>query len=67
MVAVLVSVIFLAHYFPFTSFKLCNKEVNNVTHDLARLATFTSTKEWFEEPLGQSVPFFIDNATIILK
>ena len=36
-----------------------------VAHEQARLARVSATNEWFEEPMGDIVPFPIDDVTFI--
>ena len=56
---------FLACDFPLTNFEHCNREANKVAHELARLAKFSETREWFEEPLVEIVQPLIDDVTVI--
>ncbi|XBI25587.1 hypothetical protein VPH35_050487 [Triticum aestivum] len=48
-----------------TKFEHCNREANKVAHELARLANFSVTRDWFEEPISDIVSFLIDDVTII--
>ena len=36
--------------FPITKFEHCNREANRVAHELAKLARFSSSLNWFESP-----------------
>lgn len=45
--------------FPISTFEHCNREANKVAHQLARLARFSLTFDWFEEPLNEVVPFLV--------
>ena len=40
-----------AYDFPMSRFEDCNVEANKVAHELVRLARFSSTLDWLEEPL----------------
>ncbi|KAF7001034.1 hypothetical protein CFC21_016784 [Triticum aestivum] len=51
--------------FPLIVFEHCNRKVNKVAHELARLAKFSMTKDWFEKPMNDTVPFLINNVIII--
>ena len=44
-----------AYDFITTRFEHCNREANKVAHELARLARFSLTSDWFEEPLDEIV------------
>ena len=52
---------FLACDFPITKFEHCNREANRVAHELAKLARFSSSLNWFEEPLSEIVPLLIND------
>ena len=39
--------------------------MNKVAHELARLAKFSDSRDWFEEPFDEIVPFIIDDVTVI--
>lgn len=41
---------YMACDFPLTSFKHCNRETNRVNHELARVATFSRARDWFDHP-----------------
>uniref|UniRef100_A0A452XBN6 RNase H type-1 domain-containing protein n=1 Tax=Aegilops tauschii subsp. strangulata TaxID=200361 RepID=A0A452XBN6_AEGTS len=56
---------FMACDFPLTSFEFCNKEMNKVAHELARLAKYSMTRDWIEEPMENIVPLLTDDVTII--
>ena len=43
----------------------CNKERNKVAHELARLAKFSKTRDWCEEPIDNILSFLIDDVTLI--
>ena len=43
----------------------CNREANKVARELARLARFSETMGWFEEPLVEIVKPLIDDVTVI--
>ena len=58
---------FMACDFPLVGFEHCNKEANKVAHEIARVAKFSETRDWFEEPMSDIVPFPIDDVTIILS
>ena len=36
--------------FPRISFEQCNREANKVAHELARIAKYSMTRDWIEEP-----------------
>ncbi|KAF7079500.1 hypothetical protein CFC21_083722, partial [Triticum aestivum] len=46
-------------------FEHCNRESNKVAHEIARLAKFSLTSDWFEEPMNDIVSFIIDDVTVI--
>lgn len=48
-----------------TRFKHCNREANKAAHELARLAKFSLTSDWFEEPLSEIVMILIDDVMVI--
>ncbi|KAI5016612.1 hypothetical protein ZWY2020_006463 [Hordeum vulgare] len=56
---------FMACDFPLSCFEHCNRESNNVNHELARLAKVSVTRDWFEEPMADIVSFLINDVTII--
>ena len=56
---------FMACDFPQTSFERCNREANKVAHELARLARFSDTIDWFEEPQNEIVPFLLNDVSVI--
>ncbi|XBI08694.1 hypothetical protein VPH35_136388 [Triticum aestivum] len=56
------------HYacdFVMTRFEHCNREANKVAHELARLARFSLTSHYFEEPLNEIVIILTNNVTVI--
>ena len=56
------------HYacdFIMTKFEHCNREANKVAHELARLARFFSTSDWFEEPISEIVMFLTNDVVVI--
>ena len=48
-----------------TKFEYCNREANKVAHELARLARFSLTSDWFEEPLSEIVMFLTNDVLVI--
>ncbi|XBI20605.1 hypothetical protein VPH35_061859 [Triticum aestivum] len=46
-------------------FEHCNRETNKVAHELARLARFSLTSDWFEEPLSEIVMFLTNDVLLI--
>ena len=48
-----------------TRFEHCNREANKVAHELAKLARFYSTSEWFEAPLNENVMILTNDVLII--
>lgn len=56
---------FLACDFPLIRFEHCNREANKVVHEIARLAKFSVTRDWFEEPMNDIISFLTDDVTII--
>ena len=56
---------FMACDFPLVRFEHCNRKANKVAHEIARVAKFSETRDWFEEPLNDIVNFLIDDVTII--
>ena len=48
-----------------TRFEHCNREANKVAHELARLARFFSTSDWFEEPISEIVTFLTNDVLVI--
>jgi hypothetical protein len=56
---------FLACDFSIIRFDHCNREANQVAHEIARLAKFSAMRDWFEEPMNDIVPFLTDDVTII--
>ncbi|XBI59880.1 hypothetical protein VPH35_040876 [Triticum aestivum] len=48
-----------------TRFEHCNREANKIAHELARLARFFSTSDWFEEPLNEIVMILINDVLVI--
>ncbi|XBH95674.1 hypothetical protein VPH35_086196 [Triticum aestivum] len=56
------------HYacdFIMTRFEHCNREANRVAHELARLARFSSTLDWFEEPINEIVLSLTNDLLVI--
>ncbi|XBJ08616.1 hypothetical protein VPH35_013878 [Triticum aestivum] len=56
------------HYacdFVIARFEHCNREVNKVAHELARLARFSLTSDWFEEPLNEIVMILTNDVLLI--
>ncbi|XBJ23654.1 hypothetical protein VPH35_001739 [Triticum aestivum] len=56
------------HYacdFFMTRFEHCYREANKVAHELARLARFSLTSDYFEEPLNEIVVILTNDITII--
>ena len=49
-----------------SKFEHCNRDANKVAHELAWLARFSDTVDWFEEPLNEIVPFLFNNVSVIL-
>ncbi|XBJ08893.1 hypothetical protein VPH35_014081 [Triticum aestivum] len=56
---------FMACDFPLVRFEHCNRKANKAAHEIARVAKFSETRDWFEEPLNDIVNFLIDDVTII--
>ena len=56
---------FMACDFPLIRFEHCNRETDKVAYEIARIAKFSETKDWFEEPMNDIVNFLIDDVTII--
>ena len=48
-----------------TRFEHCNREANKVAHELARLARFSLTSDWFEEPLNEIVMLLANDVLFI--
>ncbi|XBJ10683.1 hypothetical protein VPH35_015501 [Triticum aestivum] len=56
------------HYacdFAVTRFEHCNRKANKVAHELARLARFSVTLDWFEEPINEIVMILTNDVLII--
>ena len=56
------------HYacdFVMTRFKHCYSEANKVAHELARLARFSLTSDWFEEPLNEILKILTNDVMFI--
>ncbi|XBH61203.1 hypothetical protein VPH35_115693 [Triticum aestivum] len=56
------------HYacdFVIARFEHCNREANKVAHELARLARFSLTSDWFEEPLNEIVMILTNDVLLI--
>ena len=51
--------------FVITSFEHYNRETNKVAHELARLARFSLTSDWFEESLPEIVSILINDLLLI--
>ena len=64
-VAVFDDCYFLACDFLITRFAHCNRQANKVAHELAKLTKFSSTFGWFEDPLSEIVPHFINDVIVI--
>ena len=56
---------FIACDFSMSKFEHYNREANKVAHELARLARFSGTVDWFEEPLIEIVPFLLNDVSVI--
>uniref|UniRef100_A0A453BDG5 RNase H type-1 domain-containing protein n=1 Tax=Aegilops tauschii subsp. strangulata TaxID=200361 RepID=A0A453BDG5_AEGTS len=56
---------FMACEFTITRFEHCNREANKVAHEIARLANFSTTRDWFEELMVGIVSLLIDDVTVI--
>ena len=48
-----------------TRFEHCNREANKVAHELVRLARFSSTSNWFEEPINEIVLILTNDVLVI--
>ncbi|XBI16545.1 hypothetical protein VPH35_058786 [Triticum aestivum] len=46
-------------------FEHYNREANKVAHELARLARFSLTSDWFEEPLNEIVIILTNDVLLI--
>ncbi|XBI76598.1 hypothetical protein VPH35_069815 [Triticum aestivum] len=55
----------LACDFSLVRFEHYNRKANKVAHEVARVAKFSETWDWFEEPMNDIVNFLIDDVTII--
>ena len=58
------------HYvcdFVMTRFEHCNREANKVAHELARLARFSLTSDWFKEPSNEIVMILTNRCTSYFK
>ncbi|XBI72514.1 hypothetical protein VPH35_066452 [Triticum aestivum] len=58
------------HYacdFVMTRFEHCYKEANKVAHELAILARFSLTSDYFEVPLNEIVVILTNDVTVILN
>ena len=56
------------HYacdFVIARFKHCNREANKVAHELARLARFSLTSDWFEGSLNEIVILLTNDVLFI--
>ncbi|KAM3275123.1 hypothetical protein ACQJBY_043852 [Aegilops geniculata] len=56
------------HYacdFIIVRFEHCNREANKVVHELARLARFSLTSGWSEEPLNEIVMILTNDVLLI--
>ncbi|XBJ18075.1 hypothetical protein VPH35_009334 [Triticum aestivum] len=56
---------FMTCDFSVTRFEHCNTKTNKVAHELARLAKFSKTRDWCEEPIDNILSFLIDDVTLI--
>ena len=56
---------FIACDFSMSKLEHCNREANKVAHELARLARFSDTVDWFEELLNEIVPFLLNDVSVI--
>ena len=56
---------FMACDFPLVRFEHCNRKANKVAHEIGRVAKFSETRDWFEEPMNDIVKFLINDVTII--
>ncbi|KAF7013079.1 hypothetical protein CFC21_027205 [Triticum aestivum] len=48
-----------------TRYEHCNREANKVAHELARLARFSLSSVWFEEPFNEIVMLLTNYVLII--
>ncbi|KAM3402325.1 hypothetical protein ACQJBY_006310 [Aegilops geniculata] len=46
-------------------FEHCNREANKVAHELAGVAKFSLTSDWFEEPLNKIVMILTNDVLLI--
>ena len=53
--------------FLFLGSNIINREENKVVHELARLARFSSTVDWFAEPMNEIVPFLTKDVCISVE
>ncbi|XBI64002.1 hypothetical protein VPH35_044285 [Triticum aestivum] len=56
------------HYacdFVMTRFEHCYREANKLDHELARLARFSLSSDYFEEPLNEIVVILTNDVTVI--
>lgn len=51
--------------FLFPGSNIVIEKANKVAHELARLARFSSTIDWFEEPMNEIVPFLTNDVSVI--
>lgn len=51
--------------FPISRFEHCNRQVNKVDEELARMARFSLTYDWFQEPLNEIVSILINDVMVI--
>ena len=51
--------------FLFLGSNIINIEEIKVVHELAWLARFSSTVDWFEEPMIEIVPFLTNDVSVI--
>ena len=56
---------FMACDFTLIRFEHCNREANKVADELARLAKFSKTRDWFEEPMNEIVNLLTTDVTVI--
>lgn len=54
-----------AYSFIITRFEHCNREANIVAHDLARLARFSLSSDWFKEASNETLTILINDVLVI--
>lgn len=57
----------LACDFTIARFEHCSRDANKVAHELSRLAGFSLTLDWFEEPPIEIVPLLINDVTVFFQ